>query len=84
MQKKLFQKTGDIHFGVNAPEGFEDAEISNVEKTLSDLGERKLWRCTVCNDIHIGKEFPHECPTCIQLDAYVEINKKELKEVIGI
>lgn len=84
MQKRLFKRGKAIHFGINAPEGFEEAEKSDVQDTLSDLGDMKLWRCTVCNDIHIGITFPHECPTCTNLDAYVEINEKELRIVLEL
>jgi rubrerythrin len=46
------------------------------------FGNKKIWRCTVCNDIHIGMEPPKDCPTCHQIDAYVEISEKELREFI--
>ncbi|HLC64513.1 MAG TPA: hypothetical protein VJI46_00145 [Candidatus Nanoarchaeia archaeon] len=84
MAKTLFKNgKGEIHFGVNAPEGFVSAGKSDAEKSLSKLGKMKLWRCSVCNDMHIGLKPPHECPTCHQIESYVEINEKEFRVVIG-
>jgi len=45
---------------------------------------KKIWRCTVCNDIHIGAFPPSDCPTCHVKDAYVEIDEKELKEILKL
>lgn len=25
---------------------------------------KKFWRCSVCGDLHYGKEAPEICPTC--------------------
>jgi rubrerythrin len=46
--------------------------------------DKKIWRCTVCNDIHIGEFPPKECPTCHVNDVYVEIDEDELKEILKI
>ena len=35
----------------------EDNEVFKRE-------EVKVWVCTVCGHIHIGKEAPKECPVC--------------------
>ncbi len=85
MPKALFKnKDGDIHWGVNAPEDYDNAGNEDVEKTLSDLGDKRIWRCYVCNDIHIGREPPEQCPTCSTLHAYCEIKEKEIREVLGL
>ena len=85
MEKKLFKdKAGNIHFGINAPDGFVPCEKADVEKTLAKIGKRKLWRCNVCNDLHLGKDFPDPCPTCVTPDSYVEIGLQEFRTVIGL
>ncbi len=25
---------------------------------------KKFWRCSVCGDLHYGKDAPETCPTC--------------------
>ena len=84
--KNFFEnKAGEIHFGVNGGDGFEKIEkleIQKIEEILKNLGNKKLWRCTVCNDLHIGKIPPKQCPTCFAIDAFVEINEKEFLEMI--
>ncbi|MBS3122115.1 hypothetical protein J4434_04485 [Candidatus Woesearchaeota archaeon] len=47
------------------------------------MAEKKFWRCNVCNDIHYGMAGPAICPTCSAQNAYVEIEKKEAKFVMG-
>lgn len=81
--KTFFQnKTGEIHLGNLAEEGFKKIEKPELNKIFKNLGDKKLWRCTVCNDLHIGKIPPKQCPTCFVIDAYVEINQKEFLEMI--
>jgi rubrerythrin len=46
--------------------------------------EKKFWRCTVCSDIHYGVAPPEICPTCKVKNAYVEIEEKEAKMVMGL
>jgi len=82
--KKIFKKDEDIHVGNNAPEGFIETSIEEVEKILSNLGQRKLWRCHVCNDLHIGISFPSPCPTCFAIDAFVEVEIEEIKNLLEI
>lgn len=84
MAKTIFKDSnGSIHFGVNAPSAdFKKAERKDVENILSNLGNKKLWRCTVCNDLHIGEIPPKQCPTCFAIDAFVEINEKEFLGII--
>ncbi len=85
MDKKLFKdKAGNIHFGINAPDGFAPCGKADVEKALAKMGERKLWRCNVCNDLHLNSEPPETCPTCMTPDSYVEISLQEFKTVIGL
>lgn len=84
MGKTIFKDSnGNIHFGVNAPSGdFKNAERKDIENALSNLGNKKLWRCTICNDLHIGEIPPKQCPTCFAIDAFVEINEKEFRGII--
>jgi len=85
MPKTLFKSAkGEIHFGLNAPPGFASLNKDDAKKILSNLGKMKLWRCAVCNDMHIGIAPPQVCPTCGTLNAYVEISMQELKTVIGL
>ncbi len=45
--------------------------------------EKKFWRCNVCNDIHYGIAPPEICPTCKAKNAFVEVEAKEAKIVMG-
>ena len=36
-----------------------------------------FFRCTVCNDIHVGRYPPKICPTCGAVMAFVSIDEKE-------
>lgn len=38
---------------------------------------KKYWRCTVCGDIHYGVKPPEVCPTCGQINVYVEVSSDE-------
>jgi hypothetical protein len=81
--KSFFKNNkGGIHFGNLATEGFIPCERKDAEKILKNLGAKKLWRCHVCNDMHIGEIPPKVCPTCSVVEAYVEINIKEFLEMI--
>jgi hypothetical protein len=73
---------GEIHFGNLSSEGFVSCDRKEAEKALKNLGDKKLWRCNVCNDLHVGKIPPEVCPTCSVADAYIEINSKEFLEMI--
>jgi len=85
MEKKLFKDAkGNIHFGISAPDGFKPCENADAKKSLAKLGKRKLWRCNVCNDMHLGTDFPEPCPTCLTPHSYVEISLKEFTGVIGL
>jgi hypothetical protein len=85
MEKKLFKDAkGNMHFGINAPDGFAPCEKADALKSLSKLGKRKLWRCNVCNDLHLNETFPDPCPTCMATRAYVEISRKEFETMIGL
>ena len=83
--KKVFKnKEGDIHVGFKSPEGYKEGNLDDVKNILKSLNEKKIWRCHVCDDLHIAA-FPLEsCPTCNQIDAYVEINEKELRNLLEI
>jgi rubrerythrin len=83
MKKKVFKDDkGNIHFGINAPLGFQEGKKEDVNKALGDLENKKMWRCNVCNDLQISIEPLEECPTCFAKDAYVEIDLNEFKNLI--
>ena len=85
MKKAIFKdNAGNIHFGINSQEGFEKGEKEDIEKALKSIGKRKIWRCTVCNDLHIGSEPPKECPTCHVKNAYIEIDSAEFSKLLEI
>ncbi len=83
--KKLFQhENGDIHVGISAPEEFSECTIEEVKHTLANLNDKILWRCIVCNDLSIARAPPRICPTCFAEEVYVQINEKELKNLLEI
>jgi rubrerythrin len=85
VDKEITMSGGEeIHFGVKTLEGFESASDADVDEVLANLGSKKLWRCTVCNDLHVGAEPPKECPTCVSIDAYVEIDEEEFRGVLEV
>jgi hypothetical protein len=85
MGKTLFKDAkGNIHFGINAPDGFTPCQKEDVKKALAKLGKWKLWRCNVSNDLHLNTGFPDPCPTCQTPHAYVEISLKEFSTIIGL
>ena len=45
---------------------------------------KKFWRCNVCNDIHYGVKPPELCPTCLALNAYVEVSSEEAGKVMSV
>ncbi len=45
---------------------------------------KKFWRCNVCNDIHYGNSPPELCPTCMALNAYVEVSSDEAAKVMSV
>lgn len=85
MKKKIFKNNqGDIHFGINAPLGFQEGKKEDIVEALEKIGDKKMWRCNVCNDLQISTEPLVECPTCFAKNAYVEINLSEFKKLIEI
>lgn len=83
--KKIFKSLeGEIHVGNNAPENFSETNLDDLKEFLKDLGEKKVFRCHVCNDLHIGIKAPETCPTCFVEDAYIEINLNEFKTLMEI
>jgi hypothetical protein len=83
--KKIFKnENGDIHVGINAPEDFSECTIEEVKICLKNLGQRGLWRCIICNDLSIAEVPPRICPTCFQEEVYVQINEKELRDLLEI
>jgi rubrerythrin len=85
MKKNIFKDdSGNIHFGFNAPKGFQEGTREDAYKVLGNLGEKKLWRCNVCNDLQISIEPLRECPTCFVENAYVEIELDEFKKLLEI
>ncbi len=86
MSLKTFYKNsdGEVHFGTNAPEGFVKCDRAEAEELLQERNGKKLWRCTVCNDLHIGTPPQEECPTCHVPNAYVEIIEEEFRKLAGL
>ena len=85
MDKQLFKNAaGDIHFGLNPPEGFLPCEKKDAVSALKKIGKKKLWRCYVCDDLHFGVNYPDPCPTCITKKSYGEIDLEEFRSVIGL
>jgi len=85
MQKSVYRNDdGDIHYGANAPDGFLPCGKNDVAKALKKPGKKKPWRCNVCNDLHLGADYPDPCPTCLTNKSYVEIDIAEFKGVIGL
>ncbi len=82
MNQFFKSENGEIHFGNLSEKGFSPVEITDINQILENLGTKKLWRCNVCNDLHIGEMPPKICPTCFVEEAYVEINKKEFLEMV--
>jgi hypothetical protein len=81
MKKFYKSDKGEFHFGDVMINGFALAKADEIEKALTHIN-RKLWRCTVCNDLYIGQIPPKQCPTCSVIDAYIEINEKEFREMM--
>ena len=46
--------------------------------------DKKFFRCNVCQDVHYGMNGPEKCPTCQAENAYVEVDKEEAKNVMGL
>lgn len=85
MGKSIFKdNSGNIHFGVNAPKGFQEGTREDADKVLENLGEKKLWRCNVCNDLQISVEPLRDCPSCSAKNAYIEIELDEFKKLLEI
>jgi rubrerythrin len=41
---------------------------------------KKIYKCSVCGDIHIGISAPELCPTCHQKSSYQESNNPSLAD----
>jgi len=46
-------------------------------------GEKLVWRCHICNDLHFGVEAPEVCPTCRARNAYVRVDTAEALALLG-
>ena len=46
------------------------------EKQVFVKEDEKVWICTNCGHIHVGKEAPVVCPVCAHPQAYFEILKE--------
>jgi len=44
---------------------------------------KKYWRCFICNDVHYGVKPPEICPSCLVVNAYVEISSDEARKVMS-
>lgn len=59
--------------------------VGLMPRTENTKGKGKIfWRCTVCNDIHFGMAGPEICPTCLEKNAYVEIDESEAAKFTGL
>jgi rubrerythrin len=45
------------------------------------MSNKKFFRCHVCNDIHLGFNYPKTCPTCLVENVYIEIEKEEFMHI---
>lgn len=44
---------------------------------------KKYWRCTICGDLHWGKQAPEKCPTCgYPRKKAIQITKKEFLKAL--
>jgi len=85
MKKNIFKDSlGNVHFGLNAPAEFQTGTKEDVIIALNNLGDKKLWRCTVCNDLSIGSKPPKECPTCRVVNVYIEIEVSEFNKLFEL
>lgn len=46
------------------------------EKQVFVKEDEKVWICTNCGHIHVGKEAPVACPVCAHPQAYFELLKE--------
>ncbi|MFA5312313.1 MAG: ferredoxin-thioredoxin reductase catalytic domain-containing protein [Methanomassiliicoccales archaeon] len=44
---------------------------------------KKMWRCSVCGDIHYGNRPPETCPTCGAVNVFVLTDFDEVMRIIG-
>jgi hypothetical protein len=85
MKKKVYKNSvNDFHFGNNAPDGYVESNREELSKYLEEQGNKKLWRCNVCNDLQLGLIPLEICPTCFVIDAYIEIDKKEFYKLLEL
>ncbi|MDD4334425.1 MAG: rubrerythrin family protein [Desulfotomaculaceae bacterium] len=50
------------------------ALLDNLNKGTVFQKEQEIeWKCRNCGHIHIGKEAPEVCPTCVHPRAYFEV-----------
>ena len=61
MAKKLFiGDNEDIHYGGVSIENFNTCSVEEMKSSLSKKGDKKFWRCTVCNDLYFANQlFDH-------------------------
>jgi ferredoxin-thioredoxin reductase catalytic subunit len=50
---------------------------------LDGIMSKSLWRCHVCNDIHLGISGPKVCPSCGAEDAFVRTDDREALRIMG-
>ena len=43
------------------------------DKEVFKRNEVKVWYCTVCGHLHVGKEAPLKCPVCAHPQSHFEI-----------
>jgi rubrerythrin len=85
MKKTIYKNSqNDFHFGANAPDGYTESSLEELNKYLENLGDKKLWRCNVCNDLQLSLLPLDLCPTCFVKDAYIEIDLTEFNKLIKL
>lgn len=73
-----FEQIAELFEGVAAIEKEHEERyrklLANVEGGLvfSKDGD-KIWQCTNCGHIHVGKEAPEECPVCAHPQSYFQV-----------
>lgn len=73
-----FEQIAELFEGVAAIEKEHEERyrklLANVEGGLvfSKDGD-KIWQCTNCGHIHVGKEAPGECPVCAHPQSYFQV-----------
>jgi rubrerythrin len=69
----LFRLVADVE--KRHEERYKKLKVNIEEGIVFSRSEDKVWECSNCGHIHIGKEAPDMCPVCDHEKAYFEIHK---------